>query len=352
MASGGAGAISARLLGGWALDRVALRRLPLLFCCLVTIASVFVARWVPGFWPILCVHFFAAAAGSLLSPLLTAVSQQVTSAAGYVARIGRNESFNHLGNTITAMAVATFGSAMGVMAGLWAIVGLAGGGCLLIPILSDRADQKPGKPDGSEDSGDHMTGMLRLLRDQRLLVFFSCYFIFNLANAASVPLLIEREAASGFGTPKSMTSLCVVMTQAVMVPVAYFTGRYAEQLRRRPLILLALTLLPLRMLLIAASPRWEAVCAAEALDGVTSGIILVMFFAIIADVTKEGAYRNRVIGSGLALGTLGALISNAASGLIASSFGFVISFIMLACLGSVSLLLCFISMPETGIETD
>ncbi|GBQ27811.1 MFS transporter [Gluconacetobacter azotocaptans] len=347
IAAGGAGAVTARLLGGWALDRLSSRRGILAGCCVVTALSVAIAALFPGFWQIACVHFLAGGAGALFSPLLAAISRQTAGDDGYMARMGRNESFNHMGNAVVACSMSVVGSTVGPLAPLWAIGGLAGVSLLLVGVLTSRADA--GEVRARDTAPDMAKGRetVCVLADGRLLVFLTCYLLFNLANGATVPLMIERQAAFHFGSVSSMTALCVVIAQATMVPVAFLIGRSAGHRPRKPPFLVALAVQPLRDFLIISSAGWPTICAAQILDGVSSGIMLVLFYAVLSDLASNGGRRNLLIGVGLAAGTVGALLSNFGSGLLASAFGFNTAFLALAGSGIVVFFLFLFAMPET-----
>jgi len=344
IASGGAGAVLTRIVGGLALDRLSAHRALLAACCVITVLSIIAIAWWPQFWIIVFAHFCAASAGAMLSPLLAAISQNVTAPRFYVARMGRNESFNHLGNAGIGCIVAAAGTAAGALTGLWAIATLALVGLALVLVLTPRADMPTERQDGRPQQAD---GAWQTLSDPRLLIFLTCYLLFNLSNAGVVPLLIERQALFNFSSPGPTTSLCIVVAQAVMVPVAFFVGRYAEGLRRKPLLLLALAGLPIRTLLLMYGAHWGMLFAAEILDGFTSGVFLVLFYAVLSDITGATPHRNFVIGFGLALGTVGALLSNSIGGWIASGYGFNAAFAALAALGTIGVVQCLLFMPET-----
>ncbi|NHN83400.1 MFS transporter [Acetobacter musti] len=347
IASGGVGAVTARLAGGWALDRLSSRRALLAACCAVTAVSIATAAAFPGFWQIVCVHFLAGGAGALFSPLLAAISRKTAGDDGYMARMGRNEAFNHSGNAIVACVMSAAGSAVGPTAPLWAISGLAGISLLLVGLMTRGADAPEVMSGASGHGTTESVPVRHPLTDPRLLVFLSCYLLFNIANGATVPLMIERHAVFHFGSPSSMTALCIIVAQATMVPVAWIVGRAAKHWPRRLPLLLALALQPVRDLLIMWSARWPAMCVAEVLDGLSSGVILVLFYAVLSDLASAGGRRNLLIGTGLAVGTIGALLSNFGSGLVATHYGFNAAFLMLAGSGLLAFTLFLVAMPET-----
>ncbi|MBB2206106.1 MFS transporter [Gluconacetobacter takamatsuzukensis] len=347
IAAGGAGAVTARLLGGWALDRLSSRRAILAGCSVVTAFSVSVAALFPGFWQIVCVHFLAGGAGALFSPLLAAISRQTAGDGGYMARMGRNESFNHMGNALVACFMSVVGSTAGPLTPLWAIGGLAAISLFLVVGLTRRADAQEGGSQDSRSGAAKGREVVRVLTDASFLVFLICYLLFNLANGATVPLMIERHAVYHFGSVSFMTAVCIVVAQATMVPVAFLVGRTAGQWPRKPLFLVALAVQPLRDLMIIRSAGWPTMCLAQILDGISSGIILVLFYAIMSDLAAHGGRRNLLIGVGLAVGTVGALLSNFAGGLLTSAYGFNLAFLALAGSGTAVFFLFLFAMPET-----
>ncbi|NHO31595.1 MFS transporter [Acetobacter fallax] len=347
IAAGGAGAVTARLAGGWVLDRISSRRALLAACCVVTAVSITVAAVFPGFWQIACVHFLAGGAGALFSPLLAAISRATAGDDGYMVRMGRNEAFNHSGNAVIACIMSIAGGVIGPIAPLWAISGLAAASLLLVGLMTSRADAPDARHEPSVRGVPAGAQAHHPLADPRLLIFLACYLMFNVANGATVPLMIERQVAFHFGSSSSMTALCIIVAQATMVPVAYVVGRSAKRWSRRLPLLLALALQPLRDLLIMWSARWPAMCVAEILDGLSSGVILVLFYAVLADLASGGGRCNLLIGTGLAVGTIGALLSNFCGGLLAARYGFNTAFLALAGSGVLAFGLFLFAMPET-----
>lgn len=88
-------------------------------------------------------------------------------------------------------------------------------------------------------------------------------------------------------------------------------------------------------------------CLAQILDGISSGIILVLFYAIMSDLAEKGGRRNLLIGVGLAVGTVGALLSNFVGGWLTSAYGFNPAFLALAGSGTAVFFLFLLAMPET-----
>ena len=353
IAAGGLGAVLARFVGGWTLDIVARRRLMLALCCVVTCASVGVMAWLPLFYPILLAHFIAGGAGALFTPILAAISQHTAGAKGYIARMGRNESFNHLGNASSGLLMSILGKMMGPVAPLWGVGGLAAVSLLLVGGFSSQVDEPPEHSGKSVSAHETLRAVFTLLSEPRLTVFLATYLLFNMANGAVVPLMIERYAFLHLGNPATVTATCIVVAQITMVPVAYLVGKKAPHWPRKPLFVLALALQPVRDSLVMLSAGWPALIVIQILDGLSSGIILVLFYAILADIAVKSGRRNLLIGLGLALGTVGALLSNLASGMLTSSYGFSTTFVALGVAGVIVAGLFALGMPEThSISSD
>ncbi|MFT8523113.1 MFS transporter [Gluconobacter oxydans] len=190
-----------------------------------------------------------------------------------------------------------------------------------------------------------------LLSEARLAVFLATYLLFNVANGAVVPLMIERYAFFHLGDPASVTAICIVVAQITMAPVALLVGKKAPQWPRKPLFVFALALQPVRDGLVILSADWPTLVLVlvlvQILDGLSSGIILVLFYAILSDIASGSGRRNLLIGLGLALGTIGALLSNLAGGALASGYGFNTTFVVLGLTGGAVACLFAWGMPET-----
>jgi len=124
-------------------------------------------------------------------------------------------------------------------------------------------------------------------------------------------------------------------------------GHQAGTWRRKPLVLAAFACLPLRAILLSIDAHWGALFGAAALDGLASGIMLVLFYAIVANFTAETPHRNVVIGIGLALGTAGALCANGLGGILADTYGFTTAFLSLAAIGAAGFAHCLIFVSES-----
>lgn len=91
-----------------------------------------------------------------------------------------------------------------------------------------------------------------MLKDRPLLVFLACAVMFHFANAAMLPLLGEMLAKGKGRSSMLFMSACVVTTQLVITLLASWSGRAAGPWGRKPLLLVAFGVLPVRGVLLYA----------------------------------------------------------------------------------------------------
>ena len=186
----------------------------------------------------------------------------------------------------------------------------------------------------------------QIFLDLHLHIFAICAVLFQLANAALLPLALNRLAqhgqASGF-----VIAASVIVPQAVVAAASPWIGRMAQRVGRRPLMLVGFAALPLRGLLFATLPGAPALIGFELLDGVSGAVFGIMLPLIAADLTRRSGYFNLAIGSlGLAV-SIGATISTLLAGWIFDAAGAPAAFLALAAAGIAAWAVILLAMPET-----
>ncbi|GBQ86588.1 hypothetical protein AA3250_1077 [Gluconobacter albidus NBRC 3250] len=178
--------------------------------------------------------------------------------------------------------MSLLGRMMGPVAPLWGVGGLAAASLFMIGGFSARADAPSEQPRDAASMRQTLGAVCKLLSEPRLAVFLATYLLFNVANGAVVQLMIERYAFFHLGDPAIVTAICIVVAQITMAPVAFFVGKKASQWPRKPLFVFALVLQPIRDGLVVLSAGWPTLTLVQILDGLSSGIILVLFYAILS----------------------------------------------------------------------
>jgi MFS family permease len=267
-------------------------------------------------------------------------------------RMGRNGAFDHAGNVFAALLAGAIGSLVSQRAVfmLVPLFSLFAACCVLAIRPSDIDHERARGADDGLAKGIAPEGIAiaELLRHGSLLLLATCLALFHLANAAMLPLVGQRLALAHAGYESAMMSACIVAAQLVMLPVALLCGAWADRLGRRPILLVAFAVLPLRGLLYTLSdaPAW--LIGVQLLDGIGAGVLGVMMPLVVADLTRGTGRYNFSLGGVAMVGGVGAALSNALAGAIVVSKGYDTAFTALAVVAFAALLLLWGMLPETA----
>jgi MFS family permease len=171
--------------------------------------------------------------------------------------------------------------------------------------------------------------------------------MFHFANAAMLPLL-GKMLAKGQGRSSMMfMSAYVVTTQLVIVILASWTGRKAGLWGRKPLLLIAFGVMPIRAVLYTLTSNTDALVAIQILDGVAAAIFGVVSVLVIADLTEGTGRFNLTLGIISTAVGIGASLSQVIAGSIVHHFGSSPGFIFLASVALIAFGILYFFMPET-----
>jgi len=321
---------------------------------LVTAASL-VVPWLSSFWPVAVSQATAHAAGVVFGPALAAVTLGIFGHGAFTKRIGRNEGFNHAGNAFaaaTAGALAYFWGPQVVFYLLASMAIASSVSILAIPKQSIDHNLARGLDDAKSHDAkatgdDRPTGLAVLLTCRPLLIFAGCAIMFHFANAAMLPLVGQKLALQDKNLGTSLMSACIVAAQVVMVPMAMLVGAKADAWGRKPLFLIALSVLTVRGCLypLSDNPYW--LVGVQLLDGVGAGIYGAVFPVIVADLTRGTGRFNVAQGAIITAQGIGAALSTTLAGIVVVQAGYSAAFLTLAGVAIVGLGLYFFVMPET-----
>src|SRR5262249_51856025 len=199
----------------------------------------------------------------------------------------------------------------------------------------------------SEDAAATGVPARRLFSNRQLLIFAACIALFQLANAAMLPLMGGILTMHANSWAALIVAACVVVPQLVVVGMAPWVGRRAESIGRRPVLLLCFGALTLRAVLFAFVMDPFAVVALQVLDGISAAIVGVMFPLVIADITRDTGRYSLALGiAGSAVG-VGAALSTILAGYLFDHFGRGATFLSLAGIAALGALVVLTLMPET-----
>jgi predicted MFS family arabinose efflux permease len=299
---------------------------------------------VPTFWSVMSAQVLIGGTSSVFSPAICAVSLGIVGRHLFDRRQGRNQTFNSAGNVVAAVSMGLLGYLISNRS-IFFFVSL----CSLPTILAlrtirpDEIDygRARGAKEGDEDG--RPSAARALFKDRPLLVFLACAVMFHFANAAMLPLLGEMLAKGKGRSSMLFMSACVVTTQLVVTSIASWSGRKAGSWGRKPLLLAAFGVLPVRAVLYTLTHHTVALIAIQVLDGVAAGIFGVVSVLVIADLTQGSGRFNLTLGAVSTAVGMGQVIA----GSIVHHFGYNAGFLFLAAIAAAALGILYFFMPET-----
>lgn len=323
-------AMAGQLPAGAIVDRAWNKRLILGVGIVAVAASALLFAW-PTPAPILAGQVLHGFASCLIAPAIAAISLAMAGAGAFGERLGRNARFSSIGSAIAALL---FGS-VGTYATGGAVFTLAGGLMLLavlaLPYLPAAAAKVPRTP----TYGETLRDLRDLLSDRRLLGFAGCVALFQLANAAMLPLVAAELTLVAGSSANLIIAVCIVAPQALVAFLSPHVGRLADRIGRRPLMAIGFAAIPLRGVLLAAYINHPAVVMpVQVLDGISAAALGILLPLVAADLTGgRSGFNLRLAVLGLA-GGAGATLSTSLAGHTADAWDTPAALLVLAAVGA------------------
>jgi MFS family permease len=346
-------ALAGQLPAGALVDAMRSARLVAGVALLAICASALTMALWPMFPIVLGARAVHAAASCVLGPAIAVISLSLVGHAGLGERIGRNARFASIGAGVSAVAMGACGYWLSDRAILFLTA------ILVVPALFALArvrtrTMEPVKPtaEHSEGSSKPEVPARRLFTNRQLLIFAACIALFQLANAAMLPLMGSILTMHANSWAAVIVAACVVVPQLVVVGMAPWVGRQAQSFGRRPVLLLCFAALAIRAVLFAFVTHPYAVVAIQVLDGVSAAVIGIMFPLVVADITRDTGRYSLALGIvGSAVG-VGAALSTILAGYLFDHFGREVAFFSLASIAVLGAALVFLLMRETRPNAD
>ena len=341
-------------LAGALIDRTKYKRLLLMaasgiigVCCLVIILF-------EKFYPTFLSQAVVGVVQSVYAPCVAAISLGMVGHALLSKRIGRNESFNHVGNMAAAIIAGLLGRFISYEAifyfSILQCVALILGVLFIKEEDIDHELARASKDDAQDNSTD-TTGIKELFSNRNILFFTIAMGLFHLANAAMLPLAGQKMGIADKKNSSLYLSAAIIIAQGVMALVASYSGNAADNGRKK-IMLVAFFLLPIRAILFAFIDNPYILTGIQILDGIGAGIFGVVSILMVADLSKGTGRFNLLQGCVYSAIGLAASVSSIIGGLVVKGAGYAVGFLSLAGLGILALMFFFFLVPETKeIET-
>ena len=345
LTAGGLVALACQMPGGALVDAVRSTRLvAALAVAAICLSALALALW-PIFSVVLAARVLHAGASCVLGPVIAAISLGLVGHAALGMRLGRNARFAAIGNGVTAAVMGACGYLVSNQAVFFLTAALAA------PALLALARIRAGDRERAKETaaGAVAAPVRSVLGDRRLLAFAGCILLFQLANAAMLPLMGGILTMRSSEWASTLIGACIVVPQLVVAGFAPWVGRLADTWGRRPLLLVCFAALGLRGVLFALVMDPYLVVAVQILDGICAAILGVTLPLVVADVTRGTGRFNLGLGIvGSAVG-IGAALSTTLAGYAIDHFGRAFAFCSLAGVAVCGLTLLWLLLPETRV---
>ncbi len=303
--------------------------------------------------PVTLAVVLQAAAASLFTPAIAAISLSMCGRDGLSQRLGRNARYGSIG--------AGLGAAMLGICGIWggergvfmiAAVFTLAALVALYRVGQDRPlvardETEPGSAEADATLDESWKASRRLLRDRRVLVFGLAVALFQVASIAVVQLAaveVTRRLGSRAGI---VIAAFVIVPQLVVIWIAPMISHFADRFGRRTVLLAGFATVPVRNTLFAAIPNPVGQVPVQTLEGVGGTIFGVMLPLIAADLTRGGSFFTSCMALFGLASSLGVAISTSLADWLADRVGRPVTYLVLAAIGIIALAILWRWMPET-----
>jgi len=333
-----AGGLAAVLMtpfaGAWADRWTAKRALMAIAVVAVTLGSG-CAFMTKSPWLLVGSQVVAGAAGALLAAALAALTLGLARREGLRRQTGRNEAWSHAGNIVSALGAGIVAQQFGAPWMMSVMTVMVVGSLLCLATIRagdiDHAAARGVEAGAGAPQAEGPGGFGELLRHRALWLFALACAFFHLGNAAMLPLLNQRLAATQpDAAPLLWTGVAIVVAQLTMVPVALWVAR-SRRLDLSAFIYLAILILPVRGLLAWGFPSVWANIPVQVLDGIAAGALGVATPLMVERFARGTGRYNLALGLVLTLQGVGAALSAGVANAVVGARGhFGLAFAVLA----------------------
>lgn len=351
MTAGGLAGLLATLPAGFITDTSRNKRAVLALLCLMITASTLLLWFSQQTGIVAISQIVTGICAAFVGPLITGITLGLTGQRGFSAQMGKNEAFNHAGNFVTALmagGIAWFWGVGGIFLLMTCTTLLTL--CALLAIRNKDIDNNAARGLASSEP-QAVPGFAVLIKNRALFITGLTLLLFHLANAALLPMLSMRIAAApATMNPGLFAAATVIISQAVMIPVAIWVSGRIERYGYWRLILLALLIMPVRAALAASTDAPLMMVPVQIMDGLAAGILGVVVPSFIVVLLRGSGHINAGQSVVMLMQGGGAAMSPALTGAIAGYYSFATAFEVLSAIAVAALLLWW-CCAERAYET-
>jgi MFS family permease len=334
--------------GGWLVDRVVSKRRAAAAAVIGVGISALLIAVLPPFAGVLAAKLVHVTSSAVLGPAIAAISLGLVGHAAIGPRLGRNTRFAAAGNGLAAAVMGAVGYFVSPQAVFFATAALAIPTVWALTHIRDSEIDPVWADGGIDPVRDGPTGrVVDLLRKRALAIFVLCILLFQAANTAMLPLVGSEMTLRSVQWASVLIAVSIVVPQLVAAAIAPSVGRLAASLGRRPILLAGFAVLPLRAILLTFYRDPASIILVQALDGLSGAALGVLVPLVLADISRGTGHFNLAQGMLATATGIGAAISTAVAGYLATRFGVTAACAGLAGAALMAFLTVLIAMEET-----
>lgn len=338
MTAGGLAAVAMTPFAGAWVDSSSAKRAMTVIAALAVLAASAIAFTTLSASMLIASQIVTGVAGALLAATMAALTLGLARSAGFKQQTGRNEAYSHAGNMISAVGAGLAAHLFGAPWMLAVMAALTVGALLSVwAIHAADIDHEAARGDEPQDArpaeidGQGHVPIVSIFRNRPLLCFALACAFFHLGNAAMLPLLNQRLAATvADSAPLLWTGIAIVVAQLTMIPVALWVAR-SRRYDVAWFVYAAILVLPLRgALAYAFASEWNNI-PVQILDGLAAGALGVATPLLVQRYTRGSGRFNTALGFVMTLQGVGAALSPAmANAVVGAGQHFGLAFVVLA----------------------
>lgn len=354
---GGAVGLLLNAPAGALIDATKYKRALLAGAAALTSFGTFIVTLKPTFAVVTAAQLLTGIAGVVLGPVIAAIALGMVGPKRYAAQTGRMQAFNHAGNVVGSAVAGLTGYLISLRMGFW-LASLFGifvvlSTLLIKPNLINHDVARGMKPkDDADDGDDKPSGFRVLLRNRPLLILAAVVGLWQLANGAMLPITGQKLAVGDANDGALYQAALIIVAQVVMIPMAMLVARRGDRWGRKPLMVLAFAVLPVRGVLFILAQYPGEVIAVQALDGIGAGLQGALFAIMVADLTRGSGRYNIAFGAATMVQGIGGALSPTLAGAIDAAAGYGAAMWALTGIAVVALILLVLAVPETRASSD
>lgn len=328
---------------GALVDHTRRKRLYVVVPGLCTLAASGIILLSQSFWVVAASQICTAIAGAAIGPAVAGITLGMVRQAGFVRQNGRNQAFNHAGNTVGAALSGLLGWKLGMAAVFWLAAAFGALSILSVMFIPRGAiDDAAARGLEREDGGSvpsEVSGLRTLLDNKPLLVLAAALAAFHLGNGALLPMYGLALVNAKQGDPAGLVAMTIVVAQGTMILASVAATALATRRGYWLVLFISFLALPIRGLLAASFVRYGGVYPVQILDGVGAGLQSVAVPGLVAHLLRGSGRVNLGQGAVMTVQGVGASLSPFIGGWVAQAWGYPKAFLLLASFALISVAL-------------